>query len=637
MIAPRRLWRYGAVGLALGFMALYAKSGWLDNSGYRIAARGMGLATEAALGRWERLGFFRADLFMAGMVLPMLGLGLAWISGPRSRPWLLVTLATLVWLAFYIQVRALVTVGSFLSGTFALSAFRFGLARPDMIREYVSVSGLLKALVVLSFAVAAVMWAQWRERRPRPERAISRVDQALKLGWGSVLVLCLLAWIPRRIPATPYHHSVLGQALLAYASAPEGVSTERAPLSVLAGRYRELVGAPESRPDPRFWGRARGFDLVFFVLETIPSRCIDAGGPLDDLPALKAARARSLIATRHHVSYPYSSLSNFSLFTSLYPPELARAYMARHAQDRVPGMLWRLRELGYRTSLYEPFPDRFEDDPTMFRIVGFENQVVPGTLSADGAAPSYGDIAHSDSLALAHMIRDVRDWTRSGQRYVAVLAPQMTHAPWHDAVPGRQGADPITRCRSLAQVQDRWIGTVVDSLRRFGTLDRTILLISGDHGVRTSREDPSFEPGLLDAYSFHVPLFVFAPGIFDTTIQIDNVTSNIDIGPSVLDLVGVERSRDAEQGNALWDGALARRKTFVLALQLFGANGFYDGAGRFLQSNRVTGVVCRAPGRLQCKPEDMVPTEDPLADSVRTLLTEFSGLKDAWLEAVTNP
>jgi hypothetical protein len=428
------------------------------------------------------------------------------------------------------------------------------------------------------------------------------------------------------------HRSMLVQAIAAYwhRDGADGADYAGQSPARLAASYRALVGVPASRLDSTYWGRARGFDVLIFMMETVPASCVDFTRDISDLPTTARLRRTAVVAAQHHAAYPYSSLANFASLTSWYPPEFARAYMERHTGDRVPSLLWHLRALGYRTALFEPFPAMFEDDPAMYRLLGMEEQVVPGTLPASGKF-RWLDIVMQDSVAGARMLAHLDDWLTAGQRYVIMYAPQISHAPWRDPVAGRDTSDLLARCRSLVQVQDSALGHLVQVLERHRSLDRTIIVLTADHGVRTKEEDPRFEPGVLDDYSFHVPMMVSVPGVLDSTRTVTWVTSSVDLAPTLLDLLGVTRDRDLEEGNTLWDPRLADRTTFVLAFQLFGVNGFHRG-GHYYQWNAMTGAMCSSEGRLGCRTSGMI-SGDSARGPLRTL-QDFSALQRTWLETL---
>jgi hypothetical protein len=118
----------------------------------------------------------------------------------------------------------------------------------------------------------------------------------------------------------------------------------------------------------------------------------------------------------------------------------------------------------------------------------------------------------------------------------------------------------------------------VEQLSSERRLDHTIIVVTGDHGIRTAIEDPSFEPhGLLPDYSFHVPLLIFAPQILKDRQTVRFVTSHIDVAPTVLDLLGIKQGREFEQGLPVWDTDGSKRKVFLWAGDYLGAEGFAEG------------------------------------------------------------
>lgn len=85
---------------------------------------------------------------------------------------------------------------------------------------------------------------------------------------------------------------------------------------------------------------------------------------------------------------------------------------------------------------------------------------------------------------------------------------------------------------------DESIGQVLHHLEENDLLENTVVFYMGDNGFSFG------EHGLIDkrqAYeeSMKVPLLVYAPGMIETGVE-DAMVQNIDIGPTVLDLAGIE-------------------------------------------------------------------------------------------------
>ncbi len=626
------LWalRYGAAALPLALMAMYAKVRWLELGAFRIVARSVGREGAESLTPLERYAFLRADLLTDVVLLPLLVAAVALVLRPRWRVVATTLLLAIIAVAFYIQVRAQASVGTFLHARLYISAIRFADERPDIAGSYIPIGGLVKlGLTVLACGVVAT-WAWWRDPARRPTTG-SRLERTAGLALGAVMLgATALAWVPGDVPATRMHRSMLTRALTAYWQQGGASAAEFADLTpaAMSAAYRGIAGVPPSPPDSAWWGRARGFDLLMYVMETVPTACVDFTRRLARYPTTARLRRTGIVAARHHTAYPYSSLANFSMLTGWYPPEYARVFMQRHERDRIPSLLWHLRERGYRTALYEPYPALFEDDPTMFRLVGVEEQVIPGTPPPSGAWV-WSEIARNDSIAATRLTARMDEWLAADQRFAIVYAPQISHAPWRDPVPGRDTTNLLERCRALVAIQDSVLGGLLGVLERHDRLDSTLIVLTADHGVRTKQEDSRFVPGILDAYSFQVPLLIAAPGIMDSTTVITSVTGSVDVAPTILDLMGVARDRDREQGNALWDPRIADRTTFVLANQLFGVNGYHR-RGRFIQWNAMTGALCASTGHLACAGRYLVSSDSARA-AVR-VIERFSALQRVWLE-----
>ncbi len=92
-------------------------------------------------------------------------------------------------------------------------------------------------------------------------------------------------------------------------------------------------------------------------------------------------------------------------------------------------------------------------------------------------------------------------------------------------------------CESLLAVDDS-VGRVIDQLRKSGKLEDTLVIYMGDNGFMLG------EHGLIDkrqAYeeSMRVPMLAYAPGFIKGGQRAEGLVRNIDIAPTVLELLNV--------------------------------------------------------------------------------------------------
>lgn len=94
-------------------------------------------------------------------------------------------------------------------------------------------------------------------------------------------------------------------------------------------------------------------------------------------------------------------------------------------------------------------------------------------------------------------------------------------------------------CEALRSVDDS-IGAVLNQLKRMGIHDDTLVIYMGDNGYMFG------EHGLIDkrvAYetSSRVPMLMQCPALFSGASQVDHVVANIDIAPTIMEAMGLQR------------------------------------------------------------------------------------------------
>jgi arylsulfatase A-like enzyme len=95
-------------------------------------------------------------------------------------------------------------------------------------------------------------------------------------------------------------------------------------------------------------------------------------------------------------------------------------------------------------------------------------------------------------------------------------------------------------CETLRSV-DESIGSVLDYLAAAGLDENTLVIYMGDNGFAWG------EHGLIDKRQFYeesvrVPMLVRAPGLFDGGTVIENMIQNVDIAPTIMDYLGMEKA-----------------------------------------------------------------------------------------------
>jgi len=101
---------------------------------------------------------------------------------------------------------------------------------------------------------------------------------------------------------------------------------------------------------------------------------------------------------------------------------------------------------------------------------------------------------------------------------------------------------------------DKQIGMVMDYLERLNLLDKTVIILSADHGELLGEADYIGHARFLKDQLIHVPLIIYSPGsnLFEGGKKIDSFVEEVDIAPTILDLCNVDGMQDID-GRSLFD------------------------------------------------------------------------------------
>jgi arylsulfatase A-like enzyme len=359
-------------------------------------------------------------------------------------------------------------------------------------------------------------------------------------------------------------------------------------------RMEDLSAAPS-----QFEGKARGYNIVLIVMESISAEVFDpARDSLVDMPNIRRLRQTAFVSREHFTSYPLTNRASFAVFTSLYA-ETAVGLAVGDRDIKLPSMVRDLDNAGYHTGYYGfVWKDEDERDDSMLDAIGF--QKIEDPLKNAPELPSaelmFGgpvmQAAAIDHQALAAMRQDIRKWSSQKQRFAAAFFPEMGHDPWRN-VTKHENASVKEMGHALAVYQDTFVGEVIDELQRDGALDHTIIVVTADHGQRVIADDNGEEVlishGRLDERTMRIPLLIYVPKVLRKTVVLPGPTSHIDVAPTLLSLLGLQHNKELEQGTVMWNPEIARRRLF-LPMKVFGASGYYEN-GKFYSSNQ--GMVYR--------------------------------------------
>jgi len=602
-----------ALWLPVALSCVYLKYLILQPSTYRpVWASLLHSSLPSAL---DQLSFFRTDLLWDFLLVPAAVASLA-VFRSRYVPRVLAVLSVMLLLIFFFEENAFRMIGRFLSPGIVNDTGRWIGANPGDVTGYLNWSTV--ARLVMGIAIIVICASGLFGRL----LGLVRRERGTKLLFAALLEISLMAIVLLTVrpsqSATRFHASIWSQMGAAWRSDTGRGLTIRQTLDQVKQQYAAMTHvAPSAKPDSLF-GRARGYNVILVILETMPGRFLRTDQPLDGLPNLNALRRQSYVSRLHLSTYPITTRAVFSIYTSMYPLRANSDWVPLVAEGapHLPGLIDALNSAGYTTGAYlggGRFV--FQEDVHLYAGCGF-TRVETSRLA--------GNRLDMDRDVLNRLEADVRSSLHGGKRFAVAFLPQLTHGPWPRESIERGDEGLRTQAGVFLRTIDSWLGELIQLLRDESAYDRTLILVTGDHGFRNSQEDPHFVAGYLNEISYNVPLMLYAPGILESPEVAKYPTSHIDIAPSILDLLGIDARREYEQGMPMWSEALAGRRTFLWGKSHLAADGYYE-AGHFFTFNPFTNAACE--GRtLQCE------SEAPMAaPQIQSVIDSMSLLQEQWL------
>jgi arylsulfatase A-like enzyme len=128
------------------------------------------------------------------------------------------------------------------------------------------------------------------------------------------------------------------------------------------------------------------------------------------------------------------------------------------------------------------------------------------------------------------------------------------HTPY-SRIPADELASRFAR---LVTAADENIGRLMEALERAGQLDRTLIIFSSDNGFLV-HEHGLYDKRAMYEESIRIPLLMRYPPLVRRGV-VDDITLNIDLAPTLMDLIGVEGAQET-QGLSLLPALQNRRRS----------------------------------------------------------------------------
>jgi len=98
---------------------------------------------------------------------------------------------------------------------------------------------------------------------------------------------------------------------------------------------------------------------------------------------------------------------------------------------------------------------------------------------------------------------------------------------------------------------DQYVGAVLERLKEKGILERTIIVIAGDHGEGLGDKVETGHGIFLYEETLRVPLILYNPAVFPRSQVIESQVRLVDVAPTILEIIGLKNEAEDMTGESL--------------------------------------------------------------------------------------
>jgi arylsulfatase A-like enzyme len=279
------------------------------------------------------------------------------------------------------------------------------------------------------------------------------------------------------------------------------------------------------------------------------------GRPAAKTPNLDRLAAGGTLYTRAYSPVPETLPAHTSMMTGLYPPSHGvRLNLSFRLPSAAETLAERLAQRGFRTAAVTAsrvLARRYGLDQGFAVYDDPPRQRVQTERSAEGVT----------TRALAAADGFGRDRFFLWAHYYDPHSPYEPGEPFA-APAGSRAESPELYALEIAYM-DHWIGKLLRGLEARQLLERTAILVAGDHGEGLGEHGETYHTLFVYEATQRVPLLVHGPGV-PAGRRVDDLVSPVDVFATALALLGVEPPAGVSSaplpGLGLGDDVPARRR-----------------------------------------------------------------------------
>ena len=290
-------------------------------------------------------------------------------------------------------------------------------------------------------------------------------------------------------------------------------------------------------------------NVVIVMMESVRASSTSIHRPeLGTTPYLAKIAQDSLRVPDMSAVVPRTSSAWIAILGGQYPltNEGSVRWSAENSKvPRIRSLPSTLREHGYATSFFTPTHLQLLNENRMVDALGFETVMDDDTFGKmQSLQANY--LGGADEV----MIKPILDWTRTQKEanrpFMTAIMTSVGHHPYTTPstwkkVPFPNAANPtLESYYNCLMYVDDVIAKLMAGYQELGVMDDTVFMFLGDHGQFFGEHGINQAFNALYQEGVHIPMLIYAPGVASMKGEIGGPRQQIDILPTVAELLGYQ-------------------------------------------------------------------------------------------------
>ena len=486
------------------------------------------------------------DAISLGLLVTLAGL-LLQLAPARARHLVLRLVQLLVW-ALTVLVGITLVYEFSVGQPASLQVFEFAASRLGQMSPMIEAETTpLRLLGIVVAILLPPLWFWWRRdlgHRLRQARWRPGLGAGVAVALAAAFALPLPA--PALIQAVRYNE---GQLIALVKSGLTSSSVHDVRARALrafeqSGQTRWSDKALEFVPTPA----TKRLNVVVVMLESTRAKSSTLNHPqLQTMPFLSSLAHQGLLIEDMNAVIARTTAAWVAVLAGMYPLTNEGADLWAHSNGGQPPVIGSLphalQQVGYGTAFFSSTDLGFLGDGQVANALRFQKIVSERDITFPGAerVTYYG-------IPDEFVVKPLLDWSvaqhDAGRPFFAAVMTNVGHHDFHTPKTWKKiqfegVTDPVLNdYYNCLRYIDSVMQDLVQGYKRLGLLDDTVFIVLGDHGQLFSEHNAKQTYNAVYQEGLHIPALIYAPGLKLGPRRVTGPRQQIDVLPTVADLLG---------------------------------------------------------------------------------------------------